>query len=133
MDTFKTSDLTTQRYRVEHTDRYEDYKTDYYVFNIGSVNYWAGVHQSTVDNEYNFFVLYERNEYHFRNLEDAICFSLGGSIAEHYGNYQLNYETSEVVDRGNNFVDALIRRRGITEKQANKLRQGVKEYAEVWL
>ena len=137
METLTISSLRNQRYIAHNTDQLEEYKSDYFAFNIFGVTYWAGVHTTTVDPESQIFVMYEGWDYNFKNLEDAICFSLGGSMVQQAAD---DYDQDDNVDNEEKYVklayeiiDTLEYNLQINDKQADKLKEGAEEYARVWL
>jgi len=141
METLTLSSLSKQSYIAEKTDHNEEYKTDYFVFNIYGVRYWAGVHTTTVEPEGQMFVLFERLDYDFKNIEDAICFSLGGAMVQqvaddykHYHKQDANvYNEEKFVKLADDLINTLEYNLQITDKKADKLKEGAEEYARVWL
>lgn len=141
METLTISSLRKQSYIAENTDHHDEYKSEYFVFNIFGVTYWAGVHTTTVEPEGQIFVMYERHDYDFQNLEDAVCFSLGGSIVQevaddykHYHKQDDNvYNEEKFVELAHGIINTLEYNLQITDKQADKLKEGAEEYARVWL
>lgn len=141
METLTISSLSKQSYIAENTDHHDEYKSEYFVFNIFGVTYWAGVHTTTVEPDGQIFVMYERHEYDFQNLEDAVCFSLGGAIvqgvADDYKQYHKKaayiYDEEKYIELADEIIDTLHYNLQITDKQADKLKEGAEEYARVWL
>lgn len=91
-------------------------------FNEYHFKFFGTKHYSQIeikDNKY--YVVFDRHIFEFDNLENAICFSLGGSFVDSY--------TSEGYQRK---IDDLIETDVITKQQHQQMMQGAKSLLAIW-
>jgi len=141
--TITLSNLLEKDFNIAHLDHSPDYRTESFAFNFYGCEYWASAHVPSADLECDIFVLYERNDYYFATMEDAICFSLGGTfvqdIVDSNNSFAMrectkadDYSSEELTNMAIEFIDTLKKDDLITELQAQKLKIGAEEYACVW-
>lgn len=137
------SNLLEKDFKIAHLDHFLDYRTESFAFNFYGSKYWASAHVPIGELKGDIFVLYERQDYYFDTMEDAVCFSLGGTfvqdIVDSNNSFAMrectkadDYTSEELTKMAFDFIDTLKKDRLITELQAQKLKIGAEEYACVW-
>jgi len=142
MENLRLSNLTQKQflpYQMEELDGC--FRVYCYAFEMLDTEYYVTTHSFIDGNKEQVYVQYERTDYDFENMEDAICFALGGSIvaeiAKDYKHYHkqndLVYNEDKFVELAHGIIERCANKMQANDDQVDKLKEGAKEYASVWL
>ena len=91
-------------------------------FNEYHFKFFGSKHYAQIELKNNkYSVVFDRDIFEFDNLEDSICFSLGGSFVDSY--QQEGYE-----QKINDLLDTNL----ITKKQHDQMMKGGKKLVNIW-